>query len=403
MWRLLFIALLFAQSFIGSDNILLPNIQLYLTPSTSDYGTFSFLGELGAKNFRGSGTYGVYFTPCQRIKFTGEFLTQKLHYHFSSHGQSKWNSQYALGGEYQYLLPSSAFQSIDLGGYYSHAFNKHISATRRIAGSDAGSCYFGTTVKLTNYAYLSADANYDYVNYHRHLQDRKVASGWGGSFGFVQCFSNDITLNFEAEFRRPFFFYEGILNWNRRFTNWDLNCGIYGNFTDGKEGLPNVIAGGFQIGFSFGGCDTPCCRTSSCDCQPCTAPISLCNCQPVSCEDDCNRRLYCDLASWVMTPAVYVPVVQAISDSATCALPTSTTIPFQVAEGGGPFSFATGGFFSSTTPLTFSATGLPAGLSINPSTGLISGTIGFAGSTVTVTATNACGSTSQSFLILIPI
>ena len=65
-------------------------------------------------------------------------------------------------------------------------------------------------------------------------------------------------------------------------------------------------------------------------------------------------------------------------------------------DAGGPISFATGG---ATDPLgrviTYTATGLPAGLGINGSTGVISGAFDAFGNqsfTVTVTATPAGGS-----------
>lgn len=67
---------------------------------------------------------------------------------------------------------------------------------------------------------------------------------------------------------------------------------------------------------------------------------------------------------------------------------------------GGSFSFAV---VASNTPTSFSATGLPAGLTINPTTGVISGTPLAAGTfTAMITATNAAGSTTAPLTISIP-
>ena len=60
------------------------------------------------------------------------------------------------------------------------------------------------------------------------------------------------------------------------------------------------------------------------------------------------------------------------------AAPTSTPLATQTASDGQPVSFPVGSSFSDPDgdPLSFSATGLPAGLSIDPATGTISGTLG---------------------------
>lgn len=67
---------------------------------------------------------------------------------------------------------------------------------------------------------------------------------------------------------------------------------------------------------------------------------------------------------------------------------------------GSPYSFtvtATG-----TAPIAFSATGLPAGLSIDPASGVITGTPTAVGSSsVTITATNAGGTATLNATIVI--
>ncbi|MBS0627257.1 MAG: putative Ig domain-containing protein [Verrucomicrobia bacterium] len=372
---------------VVSDNILMPNAEISITPAVGDFGAFSFLGELGAKNLRGSGTYGVFFTPCHKFKTTGEFLAQRLEYNFSSKHKTKWVSQYSVGGAYQYLLPKSIFQSADLGVSYSRAFGRNISSTKALAGSDGAFGYIGSTISLWKCAFFSAAANYDYVKYHRHFKSPHLSNGFGGSMNLVQRLPRNFSLRLTSEFRRPFYFYEGRIDWNQQFRSFGINCGLYGNYTDGKSGLPNVTAGGVQLGFSFGGQNQKCCRVSQ--------------------SNDCYFKEFCDVKSWVSSPAVYQPIVLSITDEkiaspkkANCSLPTSSTIPVQLAFTGEPLEIDIAPYFQSSNPLTFSAVGLPDGATINSSTGGISWASPEGGPySVTVTGTSSCGSTSQTFIL----
>jgi hypothetical protein len=77
--------------------------------------------------------------------------------------------------------------------------------------------------------------------------------------------------------------------------------------------------------------------------------------------------------------------------------PTITSALTASASTNGPFSYQ---ITATNGPLTFSATGLPAGLSINPTTGIISGTPLSAGaSNVAISATNVAG-TGQATLVI---
>ena len=410
----------FFSTMQAGGNTLAPIIQLSLTPKPmGDFGAVTLLGELGVRNFRGAGTYGVYFNPCSRLKLSGEFLTQDLSYHGSRHHSREWVSQYAVGGEFEYLLSSSVFQSIDVGGYYSHAFQKKVSSRQRIAGSDGGYGYLGTTVKLWNCAFLSADVNYDHVHYNRKLQATSMAKGWGGSLAFVQQFSHGISFSLDAELRRPFNLFGGRFNWSRSFAHWGVDCGVFGNYTDGKKGVPNVTTIGVQIGFSFGPTSTKCCRAiekTSVDHSYSNRigfPVGPKPTKPYraiekTSVDHCYSNLFCDLASWVKKPAVHLPVVLATLDQLFCSgAPTSTPIG-NVSESTTSFTIETASHFSGTD-LTFSATGLPgvpteaASSSINSSTGEIR-VEGYIGpeNEITVTATNKCGlSSNETFLLLL--
>ena len=297
-------------SLISADqkNDLLPNLRFTAAPrEVGNYGAVAFLGEVGQQNLRGSGTYGLYLTKCQRVKVIAEGLTQDLSYHFRGKNRREWVSQYAVGGEYQFLIPGCWFQRIDLGGAYSHAFSRHPRAKpfnsnqtikRHIAGSNGCYGFAGSTFELWCGAQLSASGNYDHVKFDRKFEHNKELKGWGGSVKFMQQFACDITLTLQADIRRAYNFYEATIGWKHFLSDWGINYGLYGNYTEGRKGVPNVTAAGFQVNFFWDD------RTSRC----CIANSSCC-CRSTSCY-----ATPCDPGNWVSTPAVYIPVVLAIRD-----------------------------------------------------------------------------------------
>lgn len=393
MKRLLFwICCIAALPLWATENNLAPTVKvIFNLPPMGDSNAFSLLGEFGRKNIRGSGTYGVYINRCNRLKFTGELLLQDLRYHFNDGSQKKWVTQYAVGGAYQYLFLHDLVQSIDFSAAFAHAFSRNVTTTSvfpaRIASTDAVLSSLGSTINLWDCGYFSYALNYDYVKYLRRYENKRLSSGFGASLNYLQYIPHDFTLDLSAEFRRPFYYYSGLLNWHHDFLKWGLDCGVYVNYTNGRRGVPNALVGGLQLGFTFGSDSKRCCRS---------APSQ----QTPSFTNRCQTDAFCSLSTWAASPAIYMPMVLAIKDQQSCQAPTSTAIPNQTVSTN--FSFATAPYFTSLTPLTFSASGLPATAAINPSSGIISG-LGVASGTytVTVTASNACGSTSQTFTLTI--
>lgn len=387
-----------------TQNNLLPNVQFFLNPVLPN-GTdaFSFLGELGTKNLRGNITYGRSFADCQRFKLSAECLAQDLKYHFFDHTRKKWMTQIAFGGSYQYLFASSPFIGINADFSYAHAFTHHlgkkqgmidnqqVTVRERIAGSNAIFTYLGTMLQLWHCGFFSAGADFDWIDFNPIADKNDKIDGFGASLAFKQQFGKEFHLTLESDFRRPFNFYQTLFNWNRRYSTWGVTCGLYGNYTHGKHDLPNVVTAGIQVGFVFGGKKLPCCRQ---------APMPA-----------CRSLVSCDLSNWVLKPAVYYPIVLAVANQkipplqqgASCTPPSVADIP-RLNAFGNPYSIHINGFFSSSLPLTYSATGLPPGSSIDPSTGVISGTNPMDNSSalVTVTATSSCGSVNQTFTIGYP-
>ena len=362
--------------------------------AAGDWGAIAVFGEIAPRNFRGSSTYGVYLTPTQRFKLSGEYLTQNLDFHFSSGHHKKWVSQIAFGAEYQFLLNSDRFKSIEMGTAYSHAFRSY----HNISGSNGSLSFLGTTARLWTCAFLSIAGEYDWVEFDRKHRHDKSSNGFGGSVDFVQQFGKDFSLNLGAQFREPFNSYQGLLNWNHRFSQCNLDIGVFGNLTEGHDGVRDIRTVGLQLGISFGPKPKTCGRSVEMSAS----------------GRNCYARQYCDVSQWVASPAVYVPIVLVIADeekpsaSRKCngQFPTLTGAPLDILFFPNPmFPVDTSVAFSSPLPLTYSlaidpATPLLPGtsLTIDPMTGLLTATnIGISSTiNIFITATNDCGSVTLS-------
>lgn len=380
-----------------------PDVRLFLAPcNLTSCTAYSLMGEVGVRNYRVNGTLGLELDCRQRVKVTGEYLTQKLRYGFSSGRSDRWVQQYAVGGAYEYYLGHQWLTNIEGSVFYSHAFNRSLSTQicsssfvqRHIAGGRDVGCAFGGNFSPWCGSKISLYGNYDHIIYHRKYSSDRTIAGVGGTIGLYQKISDTIDCDFTAEFRRPFNYYFGLLNWSPCLDYLNgVKIGVFGSYTAGKSRLPSSTCAGIQICFEFGGYNDDCCYSD----EFCNAP---------RCCNPCERRSLCD---WVTEPAVFMPQVLAIADQnlildpcLSGGAPTSTTIPPQFFSG--VYSFDVSPFFfvpPGEAPLVYSSVGLPAGSAIDPTTGIISGTSPDDGSThtVTVTGANACGSTSQTFTI----
>lgn len=387
-----------------------PCVRFVLTPVfLENDSAVSLLAEVGPRNYRLNGTYGFFSNEQHRFKFSGEYLAEKLQYKFESGKTRRWMHQLGLGGKYQYWFQCPGIiKGLQLHGVYSNSYNhklgrvhctsENLTLKRRIAGAWFYAVEGGVVLTPWECGTFVASISYDQVQYKRQHQSKHRVSGVGATFELTQKLAYDYTLVARAEFKRPFNYLEALLSWNHQCGCGDLTLGIFGSHTWGKSRLPSATSAGIELGFNFGVTGLNC-GTSPC-CDPCG----------VSCYDPC-APVCCDrgdLAAWVASPAVYMPIVLAIADEKTrrnCVTPgvSSTGIPNQVIQPGQTFAIQTASAFNANgNVLTFSATGLPAGATIDPNTGVITGRnpgIGESVSTVTVTATSACGSASQTFIL----
>ena len=388
-----------------TNNDLVPIGRFILSPcQENDCFAFSLLGEAGVRNFRVNGTAGAWITEQSRFKLSAEYLVQKLSWNFSSGKTSQWVQQGAFGADWQWLIDCGCFQALDFQTQYSYAPSKHLtprecsdggSVHRRIAGGRAYGGSVGSVLLLSENSRLDVSVDYDYVTYRRKYNHDKKVSGLGASFAYIARLPCCLDFQLEAQFRRPFNYYETKLTWPQAFNSKGSALSLFAGWTRGKSRLPNAFAAGIELAYAFG---ADCCERASDACCPLVWDP-------------------CDLNGWVRTPAVYMPEVLAIADELreACTGPTSTSIADQEIQSFPNPEYtldvaALGNFTSNGGgALIYSIQGLPTGSSLNPTTGVINGvntnlTVQPITYVVTVTGTNNCSSTSQTFnLIFLPL
>jgi Putative Ig domain len=427
-----------------SDNFF-PVARVVLTPVfLSQDAAASLLIEGGPRSYRINGTLGGFACNQHRFKVGGEFLSERLRFHFSErnrhrfddhgdhhrrdhHHEHRWLNQWAIGGKYQYLFENDCcdwLKSFEASGYYSNAKSKklpkrHIRGVtffEHVAGGRSWGLEAGTSLDtMWNCGRLLLAIDYDRVEYkrpphhsdhhshdHSHLSHRdhhdhfvRQVSGVGATIALNQPLGYGFDFDFEYQYKKAYDYIEGLLNWRNNMECGDLSVGVFANHFFGKDRLPSSTTVGAELGFSFG-----------------IESLSLFGdcCNP--CEVECCMDVS-DLALWVAEPAVYIPQVLAIAVRHECPPPAVIgtglgnigNLAFPV----GPLLISLNAYFTSQSGqfLTFFASGLPSGITLNPATGVISGIVVDAAPptgnlgvyTVTVTATDPCGSLTETFTL----
>jgi hypothetical protein len=319
--------LLIPENCQGSDQTdLIPILRTELISRFFDDSTaFSLLGEVGRGQNRINVTIGFPLCAGSQLKFGGELLNQQLSYHFPYDHAKAWTRQYAAGGGFRQELDFWGFKYFDFTGQWSNAQNHHLHKYhtkqglrrplraqrasprepvfhRYIGGSKAYALTAGLGIEPWYFGSLGAALTFDKIDYQRKHFTDKVVSGFGGAIYFEQRFSLSVNLRLKGEFRAPYTYYEGSLDWRTTLCYTDVVIGVFGGHTQGRHTLPSSTIAGIEIGFDFGLSDFSLSRSVGlCD-QPMTP-----SCAPWGTQ---NRNYL----QWVAMPAVYLPEVLAIAE-----------------------------------------------------------------------------------------
>ena len=270
----------------------------------------SLLLETGKKAHRVNATLGHILSLHQRLKLTGEYLTEQKSFEFYSGKEAKWIGQYAYGLGYQYLFSKGLLNDINITTYYSKAQNKTLSAKeyideglryrdyRHIAGGADRSISLGLDVHPFKNTLLGLEASYDNVSYdtlYEHGQDER---GLGATLSLHQLLSKKVKLELLASDRKPYQSYGVGVHWLLKSNPGSkLELGLEGKRIIGANSLSNDSQLDIDIGYEWGGVGLG---------HPSSYMLS---------NDLCDESWQSSsLLDWVSKPAVYMDQVLAVKD-----------------------------------------------------------------------------------------
>lgn len=347
----------------------------------------AFFIQGGPLSFRSNATYGHQLDEQHFLKFSGEYLTQKLGFNFDHGKAHRWVLQGACGASYRYLACSDWLEYIDAGLIYSHSWGRqlHIKMSRivnvidqrRIAGANAVSMNVNGGFCLWETGLIELRGFYDYAHFHKKYASSPTLSGLGAGISFTQNLFMFGTLQLGADFRRPYNYF--FATYSAPILAFDQNTAlaVFAERTIGRDRVASSSRIGISLELSFG-------------------PMRRCS------DQTCTTS--CALLDFVARPAVYMPEVLAMSDdgiSPMCSSPAVAELFGTVSVPAGQFRFDASSGFTGSDPLIFSGTGLPPGFKINALSGMITGNADGSQQgtyTASIKAINSCGTAAQTVI-----
>lgn len=307
-----------------------PTLRLGFTNNITDTAAYSLGGQAGSRNYRLDAVLGTQLSSYQRIKISGEYIRQNIAYAFFDGNTDQWVQQGVISADFQYDLVDYTYSpQLTLNAYYSQAPNKSLrtdagyytnasgvlqsfTEAKRIAGSNAGGISPGVAFAPWQGGKIALEANFDAIHYDTEYTPSDKISGAGGTVSINQYLSENVSVNAAGAFRQPYINYQGSIVWNNIpcYGNW--NIGLQGEYTRGKNTLPDTYNVGITADYFLGQIfESPLIKTDGID-QFMHADERSRFSDGVSVSQRMERQ---DFLNWTAKPAVYMPQVLAIADS----------------------------------------------------------------------------------------
>lgn len=373
----------------------LPDGVFSFEPYLWNEGTEGVTGafQIGPQIGRGYLAYGRVLPEEVLLKAEGEYLVQKLGFDFSSGRSHKWAAQAAFCGSGKWATSWKWVEELESGLVYSHSFdrklpdksvtNRDLISQRRIAGSNAVSYFLNGFMNIRYLGRMRVKLLYDWVRYSHPCTSPRQTLGVGAGLEFTQNFGRWGETTLGAEWRNPYTEY--YAKWLIPYLAWGryASTSLFAQKVIGNHHLPSSSRIGIEIGFQFGNGKVSQGSDSACD----NLPTRL--------QGFLSDRTWIRPQVLAKAGETHVPY---------CSSQPHVTNPIgTLTLANGPFNLNLKAYFGGDDPLVFTTSPLPPGLSIDPWSGTISGTVSALAPQsypVTAKATNSCGAAQQTFTLL---
>jgi hypothetical protein len=241
-----------------------PTIRPSYASWFNDATAYAVMAEFGLKNYRLSGTAGWKIDNEQRLKFSGEYLWQRITIGFLSGNIKEWLPQGALGIGYQYDLAFPYSPTLNLDAFLSHAGSKSLSTItatylsngipttivdpRHISGANSYGFAPGVDIHFWEGLVTTLTLNYDNVSYDYNHSSKIMSAGVGGTIEIKKRLNEFFSVDLLAAVRKPFNNYQAGLNWDVCYNGrWAI--GAFGAYTLGKGGLVETYNAGINLNY----------------------------------------------------------------------------------------------------------------------------------------------------------